>query len=177
MGPVTQRAPVRTRGEPVVFSDEAADGGDLTKPELGQLERRKPRSEKTTGLWEDRKDVKSSVVEGLAMTVSQCLTEKKDTGGKWDCQAVRILFTYTTHIPKEALHALMIDKTKGQVKDEFVFWRAAHETADKTNPYEHTHVLVDWGCAFRWRNVRLLDWVWHDSGCLLYTSPSPRDRS
>jgi hypothetical protein len=54
--------------------------------------------------------------------------------------------------------------TEVQVTKPFKFWCAAHEAPDKTSPYEHTHVLVDWGCRFTWRNVNLFDWIWSNKG-------------
>jgi len=64
----------------------------------------------------------------------------------------RLLLTYRSHIDKEALNLLF--STKGQ---ELEFFRAAHETADKSNPYEHTHVVVVFKKALQSKNSRVFD--------------------
>lgn len=103
-------------------------------------------------------------IDECAMETEFMKEKKADKQGVWDCQASKIFFTYASHIPKDALEARMIKLTSGQVKGKFSFWRAAHESGDKTAPYMHTHVLVDWGMAFKWKNQRLFDWVWPDEG-------------
>ena len=51
----------------------------------------------------------------------------------------RLLLTYKTHLDKDAWIEWLTTKT-GLTPD---FVRLAHETGDKTNPYNHTHCVID----------------------------------
>lgn len=68
----------------------------------------------------------------------------------------KILLTYKTHIDKETLISRIRDIVSSQCK-EIRFMRVAHETADEENPYEHTHMVCDFGKAFQSRNARIFD--------------------
>lgn len=77
-------------------------------------------------------------------------------------QNQRVMATYKSHINKEKLLEFWTKK----LPFEMVFWRAAHETADKTDPYEHTHVLVDFGKCFQTTTCRFFDFVLEDGTVL-----------
>jgi hypothetical protein len=64
----------------------------------------------------------------------------------------RLLLTYRSHIDKIAIEKFL--STKGQ---ELEFFRAAHETADKANPYPHTHVVAVFKKALQSKNSRVFD--------------------
>jgi len=65
-----------------------------------------------------------------------------------------ILLTYKTHIDKVKYLEFFNGKFKGNVE-----WiRLAHETGDKTNPYNHTHVVASAKKIFSTRNARFLDY-------------------
>ena len=66
----------------------------------------------------------------------------------------RALLTYKTHLDKDAWIEWISTKT-GLTPD---FVRLAHETGDKTNPYDHTHCVVDFGKAFQTINMSYFDY-------------------
>lgn len=88
--------------------------------------------------------------EGLKEGVSPELKEKK-----FRIQNQKLMLTYKTHIHKKMLIKWIIDKTKKKVR----FIRAAHETGleDPEHPYEHTHLLIDFGSIFQTTDVRYFD--------------------
>lgn len=62
----------------------------------------------------------------------------------------RMMLTYRTHLNKEEV--ITFFKTTDGLRDyDIEFIRIAHETADRCDPYEHSHVLIDWGKPFRKR--------------------------
>lgn len=63
-----------------------------------------------------------------------------------------VMATYKTHLDKKILESFFRSKV-----DDIKFWRAAHENADKKDPYPHTHVLVDFGKSFTTRDSRFFD--------------------
>lgn len=73
-------------------------------------------------------------------------------------QNQRVMATYKTHIDKDKLQAFWESKLNFRM----VFWRAAHENADAKDPYEHTHVLVDFGKSFQTTSCRFFDFVMDD---------------
>lgn len=81
-------------------------------------------------------------------------------GKKFDCQRQKLLFTYPSHIPKKKLYEFFC--TVSNIKP--AFWRAAHETGTKKVQYPHTHVLLNWGTEYHFRNCRKFDWVYADKG-------------
>lgn len=66
----------------------------------------------------------------------------------------RILLTYKTHLDKDAWIEWISTKTK--LTPDFV--RLAHETGDKTNPYNHTHCVIDFGKVFQTVNMSYFDY-------------------
>ena len=66
----------------------------------------------------------------------------------------RALLTYKTHLDKDAWIEWITTKTKGT--PDFV--RLAHETGDKTNPYDHTHCVVDFGKVLQTINMSYFDY-------------------
>lgn len=74
-------------------------------------------------------------------------------GAKFRLQNRFLLLTYKTHIPKEGYIEWINEKI-----DTIEWIRLAHETGDKTVPYEHTHVLVDLGRNFQTTNCRYFDY-------------------
>lgn len=72
--------------------------------------------------------------------------------GKFNLNNKRLMITYRSHIDKDRLKLLF--ESKGQT---LTFFRAAHETADSANPYEHTHVVVEYEKALQSKNCRVFD--------------------
>nr|WAE42838.1 MAG: replication associated protein [Cressdnaviricota sp.] len=72
---------------------------------------------------------------------------------KFRIQNQKLIFTYKSHLPKADFIEWM--NTKTRIKAKFI--RCAHETGDKSHPYNHTHVLVDYGTAFQTVNVKFFD--------------------
>ena len=66
----------------------------------------------------------------------------------------RLLLTYKTHLDKDAWIEWLTTKTK--ITPDFV--RLAHETGDKTNPYNHTHCVIDFGKVFQSINMSYFDY-------------------
>ena len=65
----------------------------------------------------------------------------------------RLLLTYKTHLDKDAWIEWISTKTG---TPDFV--RLAHETGDKTNPYNHTHCVIDFGKVFQTINMSYFDY-------------------
>jgi len=61
--------------------------------------------------------------------------------------------TYKTHIPKKELYNFFLEKYDYKI----VFLRAAHEVADKRNPYPHTHLALEHKVKFDVKNARYAD--------------------
>lgn len=70
-------------------------------------------------------------------------------------QNQKALLTYKTHIDKDALTLFLYAVGKDKVKKCYI----AHENGanDPVTPYEHTHVVIDFGYAVQSRNARFLD--------------------
>ena len=66
----------------------------------------------------------------------------------------RLLLTYKTHLDKDAWIEWLTTKTR--IAPDFV--RLAHETGDKTNPYNHTHCVIDFGKVFQTINMSYFDY-------------------
>lgn len=64
------------------------------------------------------------------------------------------LFTYKTHIDKKELEEHFESLRD---KEAVVWFRAAHETGDEKNPYDHTHVVVKWAKSWQTTNCRYFD--------------------
>ncbi|AXH74707.1 MAG: Rep [Cressdnaviricota sp.] len=65
-----------------------------------------------------------------------------------------VLLTYKTHLPKEDYIEWILNE-KGH---DLEFVRVAHESADKSNPYLHSHVLIAHATKFDIRSCRALDY-------------------
>ena len=65
----------------------------------------------------------------------------------------RLLLTYKTHLDKDAWIEWISTKTG---TPDFV--RLAHETGDKTTPYNHTHCVIDFGKVFQTINMSYFDY-------------------
>jgi len=71
-------------------------------------------------------------------------------------QCKKILLTYRTHLPKEYLERYITNVMGFKPQ----FFRAAHETADPNNPYEHTHCLINFGRAVDKKKAQKLFDYW-----------------
>lgn len=67
------------------------------------------------------------------------------------------MLTYKTHVDKIHFEEWMKDTVKGQIK-KIPFLRIAHENGDEICPYEHSHVVIDFGKGFQSTNVRIFDY-------------------
>lgn len=65
----------------------------------------------------------------------------EDTGSRFRLNNQFLLLTYKSHLPKAAY----IKWLKEECERPDAWVRVAHETADKKNPYRHTHVVIDFG--------------------------------
>jgi len=81
--------------------------------------------------------------------------DTEEVQGHWKFQHTAAHLTYKHHINKEAYIAWLTAK----VKVGFKFLRLAHETADETHPYAHTHVLMKFNKRFVTENVRFFDYL------------------
>lgn len=90
----------------------------------------------------------------LERQAEQLALEAKGEKPKRFIHNQKVLLTYKTHIDKEELRKLIESRSGRVVK----FYRAAHENGDETDPYEHTHVVVDFGSAVTSNDVRLFDY-------------------
>lgn len=55
-------------------------------------------------------------------------------------QGTSVHLTYKTHIPKQSLHELINQKPKADIRYIKIAW----ESADDSDPYDHTHCFVQW---------------------------------
>lgn len=88
------------------------------------------------------------------MTKEQIYTEAKVDPVKFRFQNQKVMLTYSTHIEKDDY----IDWLTNLTKLKFKFIRMAHETAHEDTPYNHTHVVIDFGKGFQTRNCRFFDY-------------------
>lgn len=90
------------------------------------------------------------------------LEEGKDCehDGKFRFQNTRAIFTYKHHISKSSLLEMFTEladcTTDSRKKFECYI---AHESADPSHPYEHSHVVVNFGRKRDWTNSRFADFV------------------
>lgn len=73
---------------------------------------------------------------------------------KFFLQNRRVLLTYKTHIDKEELRQFL--RNTASAPDAVI--DIAHETGDPVCPYNHTHVVVDFGKRFQSTNARIFDY-------------------
>lgn len=71
-------------------------------------------------------------------------------------QNQKMMLTYKTHLNKAEYLAYMLATFNNYVPK---FFETAHENGDETNPYLHSHVLVDWGKTFQSKNTRVFDYL------------------
>lgn len=79
--------------------------------------------------------------------------EEEEPDSKFRFQNKFALLTYRFHLNKQPY----IDWITRKVKS-ISFIRLAHETGDPKMPYEHTHVVIDFGKTFQTRNCRFFDY-------------------
>lgn len=77
-------------------------------------------------------------------------------------QNQRFLLTYKTHINKGDYHTWCHDKWTGKYKD--LKLHIAHENGknDPITPYEHSHIILDFGKRFQSKNSRVFDFIVND---------------
>jgi len=66
--------------------------------------------------------------------------------------------TIPTWIDKYDYEQHIIKAVNGQIKTKFKFFRMAHETGHGNTPYNHTHILIDFGKAFQTYKCRFFDY-------------------
>lgn len=70
-------------------------------------------------------------------------------------QNQKMMLTYKTHLNKDEYMGYMLATFDAYAPK---FFEIAHENGDETNPYPHSHVLIDWGKAFQSKNTRVFDY-------------------
>lgn len=80
-----------------------------------------------------------------------------EEGGSFCWQSCCAHLTYKTHLNK-AKYVKWANDISKEKQAKIVFIRLAHETADEKNPYLHTHVVIEWKTAPRWRTSRCFDY-------------------
>lgn len=65
----------------------------------------------------------------------------------------KLLVTYKYHLDKNDLEEFW-----RSIIPDIKFFRCAHETSDKTDPYDHTHVLVEFNKPFQSNDCRIFDY-------------------
>lgn len=74
---------------------------------------------------------------------------------KFRFQNQKAMFTYKTHIDKVAWDTWV----KGKIpRTRRVYIAHENGEGDEITPYEHTHIVVDFGEVFQTQNVRYFDW-------------------
>lgn len=76
--------------------------------------------------------------------------EAEADGKPFRVQNQRFFLTYKTHLDKELVASFFGEKN---VKECI----CAHENADESSPYEHTHVYIDFGRNYQSTNARVFD--------------------
>lgn len=74
---------------------------------------------------------------------------------KFRLQNQKMMLTYKTHLNKAEYKQHIYGTFQNYVPK---FFEIAHENGDETNPYFHSHVLIDWGKAFQSTNARVFDY-------------------
>jgi len=94
------------------------------------------------------------IAETVIVTMNdELLTDAKDVeteGKRFRIQNQRFFLTYKTHLVKEDVASFFGEKN---VKECI----CAHERADESSPYEHTHVYIDFGRNYQSTNARVFD--------------------
>ena len=77
-----------------------------------------------------------------------------DDGKEFRLQNKKIHLTYKSHIPPEAWLSWL-----SKVKDiKIESYSIVHEKGNILTPYDHTHILINFGYTFQTRNSRYFDW-------------------
>lgn len=116
----------------------------LTEAALAQKARKEEEAAKATF-------VAPAVI--TAMGSDELLSDAKDVeteGKRFRIQNQRFFLTYKTHLVKEDVASFFGEKN---VKECI----CAHERADESSPYEHTHVYIDFGRNYQSTNARVFD--------------------
>lgn len=96
------------------------------------------------------------IAETVVVTMNdELLTDAKDVeteGKRFRIQNQRFFLTYKTHLVKEDVASFFGEKN---VKECI----CAHERADESSPYEHTHVYIDFGRNYQSTNARVFDFA------------------
>lgn len=108
-------------------------------------DQRKDPADKTAENKERTADTAAASNEGIAIT---------SKSGKFRFSRQRGHFVYKYHIDKEYLTDFFTEINRGQKLKLLI---VAHETSDKSHPYEHTHVLVDFGRIIDFRSPAFAD--------------------
>lgn len=102
----------------------------------------------------DDKLVARSESEDLVLEPGVLLETAK---GQFRLQNRYVLLTYKTHLDKTEFESWLKEK------DPSVTWlRLAHETGDENCPYEHTHVVIDFGKTKQTTSCRYFDYLSED---------------
>lgn len=90
-----------------------------------------------------------------AAIATEDVTSETSTKSNFRLQNQKMLLTYKTHVDKNAFKGFFVEKFGKTYKP--TFFEIAHETADESNPYLHSHILIDWGKAFQSKDCRIFD--------------------
>lgn len=101
-----------------------------------------------------KKEDGNEVIDAIPDLEEKC----KKMGKPYRFQAQRGHFTYRFHLDKVKYAAWAVENFR--VKEVHM----AHETADSHHPYEHTHVVLEWACAFQSRSSSRFDWPFPPEG-------------
>ena len=99
-----------------------------------------------------KKNKKNSILKKMTDLLTELDTISENN---FRFQNQKVLLTYRTHISKEVIEMVMNMVSKGKLKACYI----AHEngTSDPVTPYEHTHVVADFGRVIQSKNSRFLD--------------------
>lgn len=79
--------------------------------------------------------------------------DKASKNGKFYLSGQKYMLTYKHHLDKADMEIFLEDIVGCPLK----FFRAAWENGDEVTPYEHTHILVDFGKRFQTTDCRKFD--------------------
>lgn len=106
------------------------------------------------GSEEDRVRAIDPVIAGLTSAINGL---KEPSESKFRIANQKVLLTYRSHLDKSAIEAHFNTLLHGK---PMKFFRVAHEKGDNdpVTPYEHSHILIDFGFAFQSTNQRVFDY-------------------
>ena len=99
---------------------------------------------------EEAKRTTETIVRSECDELLEDAKEAEAPGKPFRVQNQRFFLTYKTHLNKELVASFFGEKN---VKECI----CAHERADESSPYEHTHVYVDFGRNYQSTNARIFD--------------------